>query len=92
MTTPKLLTHLQQLARVDRLIRDPTFAATHHAIALKLKVSTRTARRLVDELRSLGAPLASPGDGWGGWQYEGEWSLAEVVMGAIVGAPSCPVN
>jgi hypothetical protein len=77
------LAHLTNLAQADRLIKDPSVKATSATIAITLRISYRTARRLVDELRSLGAPVVSLGDGWGGWQYEGEWSLADVVMGAI---------
>ena len=83
ISQPKTIAKLIQLAEADRLIQDPNFAATHAAIAVKLSISYRTARRLIDELRDLGAPLHSPGDGWGGWEYHGAWIFQDVILKAI---------
>ena len=73
---------LQDLAVMDRCLRDPGFVATYKAIAAEMGVTRRMAIIKMDFLRELGASLVYVrGEGW---FYEDEsWSLSDAILGIL---------
>jgi hypothetical protein len=64
---------VKKLARIESMIRDRNFTATHPSIAADLGCSIRQVQTYFEALGKLGAPLINHGRS--GWELAEGWDL-----------------